>query len=165
MVKLLFILSIIVTLPGFSQTKTETSENKKKLILQFGLAPTISHTSLTLNKKGVDNDLSLNETSKGNVGNGKYDMWPKFNAGFSPFVNISIYNNLSVFTGVSFSNFRYDIYATFVGHVTSHDVEQYHVPIQLSYIVKLGKSKIYFAPKIGFTTTFYSDVITLWHLE
>jgi len=150
----------MTTVSGFSQTKIDPSEKKEKIVLQFGLAPTISFTSLSLINKGVDNDLSLSVTSIGNVGNGKYDMSPRFNVGLSPFINISIYKNLNIFTGVSFSNFSYHIDATFVGHVSDHKVEQYQIPIQLSYMLKLGKSNNYLVPKIGFTTAYHSEVIT-----
>tara|TARA_B100000809_G_C15120770_1_gene524193 strand:- start:122 stop:862 length:741 start_codon:yes stop_codon:yes gene_type:complete len=156
--KLLFILFLIINTSSFSQTKTEAS--KKRTVLQFGLSPSISLSYIRLYTSGVDNNLGISITSKnrGVSGKNNWSVDPKI--GLSPTINIPINKSFTVFSNFSFTSFSYDIRTQEPSQYLENDIKQYHIPIQLSHILKLGNSNKYLTSNIRSTVTFHSQATT-----
>ena len=156
----LIVLIFFTTFTGISQSTIPTTETKKKTIFQFGLTFSSSSNDVNLAQQNDSSPLRMSVSQSGNIGTGgKYMAWPSATMMITPTVTIPLSKKFSIFSGFSYSDFRYYIYNDQLGRVSRNSSQQYHFPLQLSYYLKLGSSRSEFVPKIGVTTSYHKESI------
>ncbi|MBL4594877.1 MAG: hypothetical protein JKX68_13845, partial [Flavobacteriales bacterium] len=133
----------------------------KKTILKMGIVIINSFSDL----RDIDGNSHTGEQSSGNLGaptgfGGTTRSQPMI----SFFFDIPIYKNLSFFTSYSFNRNMYravpKVNRERIG-LGKHIIYQHHIPIQIQYNYRLGKSNVSVSHRFGVTFTYHKEKITM----
>ena len=137
------------------ESSAQNEKPVKKTLAQFGVTFVNGLTNLST----PDKRSTL--TSTGNFGNSKYTLATQIGVTFS--TEITLYKKLHFFTSPTFLKYAYIFSAeitNFNDRIRSQNtIKQYHLPLQLLYSYRLGKSKVSIAHKIGVTFTSHFETI------